>query len=174
MLPDVRNKKKLVDYFGGHPDFSCHSCHNAMSPTKSPSKELLHRDQNREIIEKACLFCHAELPDYKGPRVENSKMRYDISHLCSLCHVMSSQKRGLGVGKRMKDARVRRKEQFEKKYDVSLPLGPNNTVVCASCHNPHQSGVILGKSGDAKTSGKHRLVLKDIWQLCTACHLGNY
>jgi hypothetical protein len=43
MLPDVRNKKKLVDYFGGHPDFSCHSCHNAMSPTKSPSKELLHR-----------------------------------------------------------------------------------------------------------------------------------
>jgi hypothetical protein len=65
---------------------------------------------------------------------------------------------------------IRIKEEFEKKYDVSLPLGPDNTVVCASCHNPHQSGVILGKGGYATPSGEHRLVVEDPWELCVACH----
>ena len=74
----------------------------------------------------------------------------------------------------MTEAMIRKKEEFEKEYDVSLPLGPNNTVVCASCHNPHQIGVILGKGGFATPPREHRLVLEDIWKLCTACHLGNY
>jgi len=179
LLPEVKNKKTLIDYFGEHSDFSCHSCHNAMSPAKSPSKELLHRnphiqlDQDGEIMEKACLFCHTELPDYKNPGIHNVKMRYNISYLCSLCHVMHFQKEGLGLGKRMTQAMIQKKRQFEREYDVSLPLGPNDTVVCASCHNPHQPGVILVKDpGD--TTGEHRLVLEDIWLMCTACHLGNY
>jgi hypothetical protein len=74
----------------------------------------------------------------------------------------------------MTDAMIRKKQQFEKQYDVCLPLGSNNTVVCASCHNPHEPGVILGKAGYATAPGEHRLVLEDIWKLCTACHLGKY
>ena len=180
MLPDVKMKKKLIDYFAKHPDFSCHTCHNAMSPTKSPGKQLLHRnphiqlDEQGDIIEKACLFCHTELPDYKHPSHENMVMRYAISYLCSLCHVMASQKVGLGLGECMTEAMLKKKQQFEKEYDVCLPLGPNNTVVCASCHNPHQPRVILGKGGYGATTGEHRLVLKEIWKLCSACHLGNY
>jgi hypothetical protein len=87
---------------------------------------------------------------------------------------MSSDKGGLGLGKRMIKAMIRKKEEFEKEFDVSLPLGSNNKVVCASCHNPHQPGVILGKSGSAVPTREHRLVVEDVWQLCTACHLGNY
>ena len=179
MLPKVKIKEKLVNYFGKHKDFSCHSCHNAMAPRKSPKKDLLFRNphiqlgKDGEISEKACLFCHTELPDYKNPGVANAKMRYDLNYLCSLCHIMSSTKRGLGMGRRLSDARVRRKEQFEKKHDVSLPLGPNNTVVCASCHNPHQPGVVLGKNG-ATVPSEHRLALKDIWLMCSACHMGDY
>jgi hypothetical protein len=179
MLPDVKIKSRLVDYFGDHPDFSCHSCHNAMSPTKSSRKDLIRRNphiqlnQDGEIIEKACLFCHSELPDYKNPGIHNVKMRHNVSYLCSLCHAMSSNKGGLGYGKRMTAAMIQKKRKFEKEYDVSLPLGSNNTVVCASCHNPHQPGIILSKGGE-DVAGEHRLVLDDIWMMCTACHLGNY
>ena len=87
---------------------------------------------------------------------------------------MSTQKRGLGFKELMTDAMVQKKAQFKKKYDVSLPLGPNNTVIYASCHNPHQLGVILGKGGYIAPPGEHRLILEDIWLMCTACHLGNY
>jgi hypothetical protein len=86
---------------------------------------------------------------------------------------MHSQKEGLGLGKSMTKAMIQKKELFESEYDVSLPLGTNDTVVCASCHNPHQIGVILRKNVGA-TTGEHRLVLEDSWLMCTACHLGNY
>jgi hypothetical protein len=177
MLPDVKIKKKMIVYFKGHTDFSCHICHHEMCQSNS-RKELQLRnshiqlDKSGEIIEKACLFCHTTLPDYKHPSFENAVMRYDISYLCSLCHAMSSQKGGFGIGKRMTDAMVRKKKHFEKKFDVSLPLGPNNTVVCASCHNPHQAGVILGKGGYAGIPGKRRLVIDNVWQLCVVCHWG--
>lgn len=178
MMPEVKIKKKLIAYFMKQPDFSCHTCHNVMCQSDS-RKELRLRNPHVQlgnegnIIEKSCLFCHTIVPDYKHPSFENVVMRYEISYLCSLCHVMSTQKTGLGFGEPMTDAMVQHKEKFERKYDVSLPLGANNTVICASCHNPHQQGVILGKGGYAHT-GDHRLVLDDAWQLCTACHLGQY
>ncbi len=177
MLPDVKIKKKMIVYFKGDPDFSCHICHHEMCQSNS-RKELKLRnphiqlDEAGGIIEKTCLFCHTTLPDYKDPGLEKTVMRYDISYLCSLCHAMSSQKRGFGFGETMRDAMVRKKEHFEKKFDISLPLGPNNTVICASCHNPHQAGVILGKGGYADEPGKHRLVTDNVWKLCVVCHWG--
>jgi hypothetical protein len=177
MLPDVKIKKEMIGYFKGHTDFSCHICHHEMCQSHS-RKELQLRNSHIQIyraggiIEKACLFCHTILPDYKHPSPEDAVMRYDISYLCSLCHVMSTQKRGLGFGEPMTSAMMRKKELFEKEYDVTLPLGPNNTVICASCHNPHQAGVILGKGGQAIQPGKHRLIVDDLWGLCVACHRG--
>jgi hypothetical protein len=179
MMPDVKIKKEMISYFIKHPDFSCHSCHNVMCQSDS-RKELKLRnphiqlDEKENIIEKACLFCHTNVPDYKHPSFKNVLMRYDVSYLCSLCHVMSTQKKGLGFGERMTEVMLRHKEKFEQAYDVSLPLGPNNTVICASCHNPHQQGVILGKGGYATTPGDHRLALEDPYQLCVACHSGKY
>lgn len=179
MLPDVRDKEKLIVYFLEHPDFSCHSCHHVIC--QSDSREELKRrnphvqlDSNAKPIKKRCLFCHTIFPDYLHPGSQETVMRYDLTYLCSACHVMMSQKGGLGLGKRMSEAMIRKKEEFEKEYDVSLPLGPNDIVVCASCHNPHEFGVVLGKRGNTTPSGEHRLVVEDPWRLCTACHLGQY
>ena len=178
MIPDVEIKKEMIKYFTKQADFSCHTCHYVMCQSGS-RKELQLRDPhiqlNKEgkIIEKTCLFCHIKVPDYKKPSFKDAVIRYDVSYFCSLCHVMSSQKRGLGFGKPMTTDMVLRKKAFEEKYDISLPLGPNNTVICASCHNPHQQGVILGKGGYSNASGDHRLVSDDPWKLCTACHLVN-
>jgi len=87
---------------------------------------------------------------------------------------MMSQKGGLGVGKRMTEPMMKQKEKFEKEFDISLPLGPDNMVVCASCHNPHQFGVVLGKGKLTTQPSEHRLIVEDSWRLCTACHLGHY
>jgi hypothetical protein len=179
MLPHVDMRAKMAAYFAKHPDFSCHSCHNAMCQRNS-RKELLFRnphiqlDTGGKIIERACLFCHTTVPVYAHPSDENVAMRYDLSYLCSVCHAMFSQKKGLGFGRTMTETMIEKKAQFEKEYDVSLPLGPGNKVICASCHNPHQPGVILGKGKSAAVSNKHRLVLQDVWLMCTACHVGTY
>lgn len=179
MLPSVRLKKTMIVYFSKHTDFSCHSCHHVMCQSNS-REELKHRNPHIQLdtkgkpIEKRCLFCHTIMPDYIHRSRQDVVMRYDISYLCSLCHIMQSQKGGLGLGERMTEEMIQEKKEFERKYDVSLPLGPNNTVVCASCHNPHQFGVILGKGGYATPPGEHRLIVENPWRLCTACHLGHY
>jgi hypothetical protein len=177
VLPDVTVEAEMIPYFLKQGDFSCHSCHYVMCQSNS-RKELERRNphiqlnEDGELIEKTCLFCHKNVPDYKNTKPEDVVMRYDITYVCSLCHAMSTQKRGLGFGERMTPRMVHKKVRFEKQYDVSLPLGPNNSVVCASCHNPHQAGVILGKGGPAATSSKHRLRVDDVWQPCVACHWG--
>lgn len=178
MLPDVKIKHEMIVYFANHPDFSCHTCHNVMCQSGS-RKELQRRnphiqlDERGRVIQKKCLFCHTLHPqatlDAKREGAIQKAMRYDLSYLCSLCHVMSSIKRGFGIGLHMKEAMIKKKEYFEKKFDVSLPLGPNNTVICPSCHNPHQPGVRLDKS---REPGEHRLVINNVWQLCVVCHWG--
>ncbi len=178
-LPSIRLKERLIVYFSKHPDFSCHSCHYVMC--QSNSREQLKRrnphiqlDTKKKPIKKRCLFCHAVMPDYVRREGQDAVMRYDLSYLCSLCHVMQSKRGGLGLGEKMTQEMIQTKKEFETKYDVSLPLGPNNTVICASCHNPHQFGVILGKGGYAAPPGKHRLIVEDPWRLCAACHSWRY
>ncbi len=183
MLPNVANKNKMIDYLAKHPDFTCHSCHNVMCQTNS-RKELKYRnphiqlDQSGKNIKKTCLYCHTTYPTSEQDKNDFDKkvssMRYDLKYLCNICHVMSSNKRGLGFGKQMPTEMISKKEQFEKKHDVTLPLGPENTVICASCHNPHQAGVRVGKSKKIKLPDNHRLALKDSWKMCSACHAGKY
>ena len=179
MLPDVRDKEKLIVYFLEHPDFSCHICHHVMC--QSNSREELKRrnphiqlDSNAKPIRKRCLFCHTTFPNYIHQGRQKTIIRYDLIYLCSACHVMMSQKSGLGLGKRMTEAMIQKKEKFEKEFDVSLPLGPDNIVVCVSCHNPHQFGVVLGKGKSVTPRVERRLIVEDPWRLCTACHLGDY
>lgn len=180
MLPDVEIKDELIVYFLEHHEFSCHTCHNVMCK-RSSKEDLLFRnphiqlDENGEIIEHTCLFCHTMVPDWRHPDPEHANMRYDITYLCSICHAMSTEKRGLGFGEPMTREMVEAKERFEEEHDVSLPLGPGDTVVCASCHSPHQSGVILGKKGRGEhVEQTHALVVDDPWELCKACHTGRY
>lgn len=182
MLPNVAAKSRLIEYLSKHPDFSCHSCHNVMCLANS-RKELRYRnphiqlDKEGKSIKKTCLFCHTVTPTKEMDETEKVNkrygLRYDLEYLCIICHVMSSRKKGCS-GKKMSAEMIKKKEQFEKKYDVVLPLGPSGTVICASCHNPHQAGVSVGKSEKTKLPDNHRLVVEDSWQMCTACHTGKY
>ena len=176
MLPDLPRKEGLITYFVKQPDFSCTTCHVQMCQSNS-RKELRRRNPHIQLdfrknpIEKKCLFCHTAMPDYSHPGREDVVMRYDIAHLCSLCHFMMSAPKG----KPMTEAMVAKKENSEKKFYVSMPLGSSNKVVCASCHNPHQKGVPRGKGKYAAAHGeKKRLRLESCSQLCVACHIGNY
>ena len=65
-------------------------------------------------------------------------------------------------------------KKFETKYNIILPVGPDNTVICASCQNPHQQGVILSESACKGSGERYRLRVGDVWALCTACHGGRY
>ncbi|MFH1077234.1 MAG: hypothetical protein V1753_10475 [Pseudomonadota bacterium] len=179
MVPNVEFKEEMISYFVKHKDFSCHTCHQVMC-LRNSGKNLQFRDPHVQldsagkVIESVCLFCHIVVPDHRTRASGNQAMRYDLAYVCSLCHMMSSKKTGLGFRSRMTEKMVRHKESFERTHDVSLPLGPDNTVICASCHNPHQAGVVLGKGSGKPHKHGHSLILEDPWELCIACHQGKY
>lgn len=177
-LPDIEAKDRIISYFAKQPDFSCITCHDMICLTDSP-KQLLNKDPHVQldsdgaIIERACLSCHTSVPDYRKPDSADTEMRYEISNLCVLCHVMSSERIKMGHGEQMTTQMINTKKEFEEKYDISIPLGPGNRVICASCHKPHQAGVILGKGKKYGNKPRnHRLILLDYWALCDACHPG--
>ncbi len=175
MLPDEENKEELVNYFGDLPGFACDRCHHVMCQSNS-REELRGRnphvqlDSSGNIIRKACLFCHEEVLEYRQQLDRPTTMRYDSTYLCSLCHLMPAQMAGLGVGEYMPPEMIRRKKQFEIKHDVKLPLGPDDKVICPSCHDPHQPGVRLSREGAQLTPGTHQLRMRSPWELCPACH----
>jgi hypothetical protein len=59
-------------------------------------------------------------------------------------------------------------QQSEKMNAVILPLDPvTGKVFCATCHNPHQRGVIKNEAAAKGADEKNRLRTQNI---CTNCH----
>ena len=91
-----------------------------------------------------CLNCHDGLATYNLPRFINNKSR---SH------------HPVGV---------------EMKAKTKLPLGPGNTVVCSSCHNPHHTtgkGEVVSQLGDISTVAHLPFQLRlSLTKLCASCH----
>ncbi len=61
-------------------------------------------------------------------------------------------------------------EAAEERIGVSLPLF-NDRITCATCHNPHQGGVLKIEASASGSREKKRLRLQaGRWQ-CVGCHL---
>ena len=60
-----------------------------------------------------------------------------------------------------------------EKIGVKLPLYKNR-VTCATCHNPHESGVIEHAAAAKGAGNKKRLRLPgdNIMMICLGCHKG--
>ena len=147
----------------------CYTCHQRESYERmSPHEQI---DNNGEIIESKCLFCHASRPDVKVVGIDRVKFTGNPSEYCHGCHQGKQEGHPVGTthsGQKPSKERMACIKKTEKKKNIILPLY-DDKLFCGTCHNPHQRGVLEGAA--AKGAGTaSRLRLSAGYQICVACH----
>ena len=170
---------KTKDVFAGGPNFLrggpykklttlCYKCHDKTKFKKfNPHKQF---DENREIIARICLYCHKKVPDVTKDEFKDVTLIGDLEPLCMRCHKKADNKtlhaRHL---RKPSDKVLARIKQMEIEFGIVLPLNDDGKITCATCHNPHEEGVIPAERAGAKGAGKqHRHRLPG--NICTKCH----
>jgi hypothetical protein len=152
----------------------CFRCHRSEHYGQMNAHSQL--DEWGLIKEQSCLFCHTSLPNRKVIGIENVGFDDEsIDEYCTCCH--DGFDRGHPVGGNHlvepSEAMLVVIEGAAEKIGVKLPLY-NNRVTCATCHNPHEAGVIEHKAAAKGAGNKKRLRLSgdNIMMICLGCHVG--
>jgi len=146
----------------------CFRCHDIDEYRKyNPHLQL---DPKKQIIESKCLYCHSEVPDENRANYEDVKLLTNGESICLGCHSRITE--NLWHTRHLRKPPLdisRRIEELKDRYHIILPLDPEGKITCATCHNPHQKGVIPDKRAGAKGAGeKFRHRLTD--NMCVRCH----
>jgi hypothetical protein len=162
----------------GDPLAFCGQCHTDARQHGLHNPHIMLSEENRPV-EAACRFCHARsLPaGEQARRTGDAALNADGISLCLSCHPRHPDWFEPGhIGAKVPPAIRAWMQSFEKHRSVALPLGgrDGDTIVCATCHNPHQEGVFppgspLGTGGiEPEESGQEFRGLGK--ELCSACH----
>jgi len=159
----------------------CYYCHDAEEyQSINPHEQV---DDNGNIRENRCRICHAgsisQLIEEKSINKVEFHAKDNLETMCWGCHrwtphpggqfTFFSNKKGPNHLKKPREDILRRLEQQSKVHNIILPLEPGTgRVYCATCHNPHEDGVIKNKDYISAASTTNRLRAKDI---CGFCHL---
>jgi hypothetical protein len=146
----------------------CFKCHDKTKYERfNPHKQL---DKNGKIITRKCLYCHKKVPDVKTEGFKDVELIGDLGILCVRCH-NKTDKTTLHAQHLRKPSKkvLARIKQTEIELGIVLPLNYDGTITCATCHNPHEKGVIPSERAGAKgASMKHRQRIPG--NICTKCH----
>lgn len=146
----------------------CFRCHDAENyQMYNPHDQLTAKN---EIIEEKCLYCHAEIPDSQKTTLKDAKLIGNLQALCARCHMKVARQtlHANHLRKPSPDVLAQIKK-LEDQYNIILPLGDDGQITCATCHNPHEKGVIPDKRSGAKGASefqRHRLS----GNMCIKCH----
>ncbi len=157
----------------------CYQCHQISKYNRrDPHNQL---DQNGEIIEEKCLYCHESKPDEQHATYSGSGIHAEVvtligklDVLCYRCHYKQSHHHPINAEhfKQPPAAIADNMKRTEKRHGIILPLDKEGKITCATCHNPHERGVIPPGRPAAKGAGeKYRLRLPGrSGQICQGCH----
>lgn len=156
----------------------CYRCHD-----KSKYQPLNPHDQiddQGKLLTEKCLVCHLKVPEELDTGETINADLYldsDWSALCINCHrKIEHPSANLSFIKKGKPdhlvkpstAYMRQMEKMTVQNDVYLPLEEGtDRIFCATCHNPHERGVIKNTKLAKGADSEHRL---RIVPLCTNCH----
>ncbi|MBI5559273.1 MAG: hypothetical protein HY885_16745 [Deltaproteobacteria bacterium] len=148
--------------------FLCHfqEAYRRLNPHQQLTKE-------GHIKKETCLFCHASLPDIYifGP---NNVIFIvdDPNEYCIGCHPGFKEAHPAGGRHLVKpsDKIMKALSTSINRIGVELPLY-NGKIVCATCHNPHEKGVIKYPASAEGSQRKNKLRLMPGIIQCTGCHL---
>lgn len=139
------------------PEYGQFNPHLGSGPRQSGPVERIEFDRAGHISASDCRFCHvADMPRDALVRSGSADLLADEITLCASCHpnhidffepghigatmpvdmiARLSEKRGWS------DAGAGDRSDSASKVLEQLPLGPDNRVVCSTCHNPHPAGL---------------------------------
>ena len=133
----------------------------------------MHQDNGAlRVIEGklVCTFCHPEHIDNLYS-TETIVFKADVPFLCLRCHPeMRDPQIKPHFLKTPTESLKKKIKIFEEQNNVILPLIPRGKISCATCHNPHQKGVLSDPSPAKGADSSNRLRM-DKAKLCYACHL---
>jgi hypothetical protein len=146
----------------------CFKCHDINQYRRyNPHKQL---NAQTQILEQKCLYCHTDIPDEKQTTYEDAKLIGNMEVVCVRCHTKESKQPFHAQHLRKPSPEVLKTiHQLRKQQHIILPLSQDGRVTCATCHNPHEKGVIPDRREGAKgAGGKKRHRLAD--NMCIKCH----
>jgi len=146
----------------------CFECHNIESYQRyNPHRQL---NAQKEIITDTCLYCHSELPDENQTSAKDARLIGDLKTLCVRCHMKEPRQDFHAKHLRTPSAEVlTRIKQLQDHNNIILPLSEDGMITCATCHNPHEKGVIPDVRAGATGAGEDkRQRLEE--KMCIKCH----
>lgn len=137
-----------------------------------------------EVLWENCLICHRNVPDIKKEKsIDDVLLRFegDINDLCYDCHPVAKHPGREDIGAAMsgmeapdhlvvpsKIVQMNRRLAM-KDVPTLIPLEPKTgKVLCVSCHNPHERGVLSGRA-DWGADSFMRLRSEGL-DICQYCH----
>ena len=117
-------------------------------------------NEEGDILREKCLYCHKEKPDeeHAAYEIDNPAIKFvsNLDELCLGCH-----RRQLYFTHPVNARHIVRPsykmqammEASEKEFGIILPLDFEGKIMCATCHNPHEKGVIPKEKFTAKGAG---------------------
>jgi hypothetical protein len=146
----------------------CFKCHDQSNYVMlNPHKQL---DNKGNIIVDKCLYCHTEKPDVQQNRYDDPKLIGNLAPLCERCHIRMAMRGGSFNHLAKPSGEILAKmRRTEERFGAILPLDRGGRTTCATCHNPHDKGVIPVDKPAARGAGSpHRLRLPA--PMCQWCH----
>ena len=165
--PDPANPNFLRGGPYADTDKFCYRCHlEDKDVYNNPHRQV---DGFGRIRSESCRFCHRKDPDPARDDPANREMIGEDSVVCSNCHQVRPHP-GMDHLIPLKGEKLARKEEYERRQQVRIPLAGDGRITCSTCHNPHGKGVLKGESGVGAGS-KWRV--PDFREVCAPCH-GRY
>lgn len=112
---------------------------------------------NGDIILEKCLYCHSERPDVEKAEFKDVKLIEVPERICLRCHnsyFKSKHPANADHVRRPSHKMLSMIKEFESIMELTLPLDYQGRIMCATCHNPHEKGVIPDEKAGAKGAGE--------------------
>ncbi len=157
----------------------CYRCHDEKKYQRVNAHDQIN--DKGVLQKKKCLICHTTSEDLlKAKSIDEVEfnLKGNLSRLCWGCHNWSPHPGGLiafftGRGEesihlvKPPESILERMLEKQKEHDIIFPLEPGTgKIFCATCHNPHERGVIKVKKAAKGADKENRLRMQDICQNC--------
>ncbi|WP_456386415.1 hypothetical protein [Desulfolithobacter sp.] len=129
-------------------------------------------DEQGNIIQGTCLFCHTTRPDVTIMGLRHVRfITRNPDEYCIGCHHGYTRAHPAGVDHLRRPSRkiLRAIQTSVKRLGVELPLY-RGRIICATCHNPHQEGVLKIRASAAGAERPNKLRLMPGNMQCIGCH----
>lgn len=157
-----KNPQKRTDF--------CYQCHDKKAYAKLNPHD--QKSDSGKIYRDKCLICHVKVPEQQGTKkvkITELRVKKPWYKLCKNCHRVGPHP-GDNTRHLVKPSAkvLKRLRMMTPKNQIMFPMEPGTGhVYCATCHNPHERGIIKNKLAAKGADEKHRLRSNYV---CENCH----